>query len=89
MGINGEGLDVLLANLTSGELELLTSLNFITWLKNIYIDKKDELKLKGHKLGRSNSDLYFIDKFMQRNNNTFAAENANEGALFILFYLTL
>lgn len=89
LGIFGEGLDVLLANLSDKEIQQINSSNFITWLKSIYLDKNDELKLKGHKLGRSTSYLYFIDKYMKRDNNIFAAENANEGALFVLFYLAL
>ncbi|QTE40298.1 AAA family ATPase [Mucilaginibacter gossypii] len=89
LGINGEGLDVLLSTFSKNKLDELTKLNFISWLKKIDIDASDALKNKGYKLGRSNSELYFMDKFMQKKNNLFAAENANEGALHVLFYLAL
>ena len=39
--------------------------------------------------GEFSGHLYFRDKFMQKKNNLFSAENANEGALELLFYLTL
>ena len=52
-------------------------------------DDKDILKLDGHKIGKSTSRLYFQDKFMSKKNNIFSAENANEGILHILFYLSL
>jgi predicted ATPase len=58
-------------------------------LESIYIDRNEILKLGGFKLGRSISNLYFTDKFMLRKNNLFSAENANEGALHVLFYLAL
>ncbi|MDN3581075.1 AAA family ATPase [Mucilaginibacter flavus] len=89
LGINGEGLDVLLSTFSKKQLEYLTDLNFISWLKGIEVDASDKLKKKGYKLGRSTSDLYFTDKFMQKKNNMFSAENANEGALHVLFYLAL
>lgn len=47
------------------------------------------LEMQGYKLGRSKSNLYFKDRFMQKKNNLFSAENANEGALELLFFLTL
>ena len=89
LGINGEGLDILLSTFTEDQLNELKNLNFISWLKDIHVDLGDTLKYKGYKLGRSTSDLYFTDKYMQRKNNMFAAENANEGALHVLFYLAL
>ncbi len=90
LGINGEGLDILLANFDEAESERIQQYNYlISWLDELMLDKKDVLKYKGHKLGRSNSVLYFKDKFMRKNNNLFSAENANEGALHILFYLAL
>lgn len=61
----------------------------IAWVDKVLLDTEDELKLKGHKLGRSTSLLYFRDRFMRRNNNLFSAENANEGILHVLFYLAL
>lgn len=89
LGINGEGLDVLIQSFDKKELEKLNSFKFINWLKNIEIDELDFNKHKGHKLGRSTSRLYFTDKYMKRDNNLFSAENANEGALHVLFYLAL
>lgn len=89
LGINGEGLDLLISTFSEQQLEELRESNFISWLKDIHIDLGDTLKYKGYKLGRSTSNLYFIDKYMQKKNNMFAAENVNEGALHVLFYLTL
>jgi len=90
LGINGEGLDVLLHNFSKEEwIELKKYSYLISWLEEILIDETDSLKYKGHKLGRSSSFLYFKDKFMRKNNNIFAAENSNEGVLNILFYLAL
>lgn len=90
LGLYGEGLDILLSTFTKEEWELLKEYSyFISWLEDIVTDEKDTLKFDGHKLGRSTSTLYFKDQFMRKNNNIFAAENANEGALHILFYLAL
>ncbi len=90
LGINGEGLDVLLHDFSKEEWIELKQYNYlISWLDEILIDETDSLKYKGHKLGRSSSFLYFKDKFMRKNNNIFAAENSNEGVLNILFYLAL
>lgn len=90
LGINGEGLDLLLSDFSKEEWEeLLGYRHLISWLEDIIIDQNDSLKYKGHKIGRSNSVLYFRDKFMRKNNNVFAAENSNEGVLHILFYLAL
>lgn len=90
LGINGEGLDILLANFDEAESERIQQYNYlVSWLDELVFDEKDVLKYKGHKLGRSTSILYFKDKFMRKNNNVFSAENANEGALHILFYLAL
>ncbi|HAN78121.1 MAG TPA: recombinase RecF [Bacteroidales bacterium] len=90
LGINGEGLDILLHDFSKKEWEELKQYNhLISWLDEILIDETDSLKFKGHKLGRSSSFLYFKDKYMRKNNNIFAAENSNEGVLNILFYLAL
>ncbi|MBU0488451.1 MAG: AAA family ATPase [Bacteroidetes bacterium] len=89
LGIFGEGLDVLLANLDETEKQIIGDEIPISWMKDYFIDTDQEYKRQGHKIGRSTSDLYFKDKFMRRNNNVFAAENSNEGALYVLFYLTL
>ncbi|HYO68606.1 MAG TPA: AAA family ATPase, partial [Archangium sp.] len=90
LGINGENLDVFLEELTQAQRrELVRYSKFIPWFDNLLIDTQDELKFKGHKLGRSTSRLYFRDQFMKKGNNVFSAENANEGILHILFYLAL
>lgn len=90
LGINGEGLDVLLHDFSKEEWSKLKEYSYlISWMDEILIDESDSLKYKGHKLGRSSSFLYFKDKFMRKNNNVFAAENSNEGVLNILFYLAL
>lgn len=90
LGIFGEGLDVLLNDFSKEEwAELMEYNHLISWLDDIVIDASDKLKFDGHKLGRSNSILYFRDKYMSKRNNVFAAENSNEGVLHILFYLAL
>ncbi len=90
LGINGEGLDLLIASFNSLEKEQLSKcLTFFDWLDEIITDKDDKLKLTGLKPGRSISTLYFKDKYMKKNNNTFSAENSNEGVLHVLFYLAL
>ncbi|PKP21079.1 MAG: hypothetical protein CVU05_07615 [Bacteroidetes bacterium HGW-Bacteroidetes-21] len=90
LGINGEGLDVLISNFNNYEnAKLLKCKIFFNWLDEIIFDKQDELKRSGYKLGKSTSTLYFHDKFMQKQNNLFSAENANEGILHVIFYLAL
>lgn len=90
LGINGEGLDLLLSNFSETENHALkTNSSFFDWLDSFYTDKGDNNKRKGLKAGRSNSILYFVDKYMQKSNNTFSAENSNEGILHVLFYLAL
>lgn len=89
-GIRGENLDRLIESFDKEEKALLEKYAyFISWLDKIEIDKEDRHKLNGHKLDMSTSILYFRDKYMQRKNNLFSAENANEGVLHILFYLAL
>ena len=89
-GIYGESLDVLINNFSKEEMEELEQYaSMISWLDKIIIDEEDVLKLEGHKLNLSQSKLYFRDKFMQKKNNVFSAENANEGILHALFYLAL
>lgn len=90
-GRNGENLDLWLESFYEFEWEKLIQYSkFISWLdeQGILIDKTGELDRKRLKL-RSDSKLYFRDKFMQKKNNIFSVENANEGALHILFYLAL
>lgn len=91
LGINGEGLDVLLNQLPKEEILQIkeSASECIAWIEDIFFDNEEVYKMQGYKLGRSKSNLYFRDKFMQKKNNLFSAENANEGALELLFYLTL
>lgn len=90
LGINGEGLDLLIANFNKAEQDQLRKcLMFFDWLDGIITDKDDKYKKSGLKPGRSTSTLYFKDKFMQDKNNMFSAENSNEGVLHVLFYLAL
>lgn len=91
IGIHGEGFDTIL-NMLPDELRneaAKEASNCIEWMERVTFDADDILKVKGYKLGRSTSHLFFSDRYMQRKNNFFSAENANEGALVILFYLTL
>ncbi len=89
-GIYGETLDIIVGSLNKEQLEELKEyLYTITWLDDIFIDNKDELKQKGYKLNQSKSLLYFKDKYMMKKNNIFSVENANEGVLHVLFYLAL
>lgn len=90
VGIYGENLDVLIANFDKEEQKQLKKYNYlIDWLDNYFVDVNDLMKLKGYKLNRSKSTLYFSDKFMSKKNNIFSSENANEGILHVLFYLAI
>ena len=90
LGIHGENLDVTIASLgDAGLRELLDRSALIRWVERIFTDPEDKLKFEGYKLGRSTSTLYFRDRFMRKRANVFSAENANEGILHALFYLTL
>lgn len=90
LGINGENLDIVIASLKKDELKKLKSYNYlISWLNDFDFDLFDLMKLSGLKLGKSISKLYFTDKFLQKQNNVFSAENANEGILHLLFYIVL
>lgn len=89
LGIYGESLDVLLSSLSSEQVNELKTYKFINWLDDIILDPTDNYKTMGFKLGRSNSKLYFTDKYMKKSNRLFSAENANEGALHVIFYLAL
>ena len=88
VGIYGEGLDVLIANFDNEERAKLAEFNYmIDWLDAFLVDTQDAMKLKGYKMNRSKSTLYFSDKYMTKKNNVFSSENANEGILHVLFYL--
>lgn len=90
LGVHGENLDVTIASLgDDGIRELLERSALIRWVERIFTDPDDKLKFEGFRLGRSTSTLYFRDRFMRKRANLFSAENANEGILHALFYLTL
>jgi predicted ATPase len=90
LGINGEGLDLLIATFTKTErAQLNNALKFFDWLDEIIADREDKFKLTGLKPARSKSTLYFRDKYMQNENSVFSAENSNEGVLHVIFYLAL
>ena len=90
LGLNGENLDVVIADLSKEERQRIKEYNYlISWLEDFNIDEYDLNKMFGLKLGKSTSKLYFSDKYMQKQNNVFSAENANEGVLHLLFYLVL
>jgi len=90
LGIYGEGLDLLLASMDNNELANIKLYKYlINWLDDFFIDVQNALKFKGYKANHSNSVLYFMDKHMPKNDNTFSLENANEGILHILFYLAV
>lgn len=90
VGLYGEGLDILIASLAGeAQADLLKRARCIGWLDKFFLDSEDMLRYEGHKRMRSTSRLYFRDRYMQKKNNLFSAENANEGILHILFYLAL
>lgn len=90
VGIYGENLDYLIANFDKNELQILKKYTYlIEWLADFDIDREDNMKFNGYKPNRSKSKLFFKDKFMATKNNLFSAENANEGILHILFYLSV
>ncbi len=90
LGLYGETLDVAIAALPAATAkDLLERARCISWLDKFVVDPTDALKYEGHKLGKSQSALYFHDKHMRRRNNVFSAENVNEGILHVLFHLTL
>ncbi len=90
VGIHGENLDVLIANFSKEENEILQKYNYLMdWLDDYMFDMQDSMRLKGYKQNLSKSRLYFTDKYMASKNNIFSSENANEGILHLLFYLAV
>jgi predicted ATPase len=90
LGIHGERLDYAISTLPAEVwADVLERARCISWLENVVVDATDQLKYQGHKLGQSQSTLYFHDKHMRRRSNIFSAENVNEGILHVLFHLTL
>lgn len=91
LGLNREGLDVLINNIPKEEIIQIkeSAKDYISWIEDIFFGSEEIYKKQGYKLRRSKSNLYFRDKFMQKKNNLFSAENTNKGALELLFYLIL
>ena len=91
LGLHGEGLDVLMHQMAKEEIMEVVQIakRYVSWMDNLVYDTEGLMKLSGYKLGRSSSNLYFNDRYMQKKNKFFSAENANEGALILLFYLVL
>jgi predicted ATPase len=90
LGLHGEALDVAISSLPHEVWQdVVERARCITWLDDVVVDPTDQLKYHGHKPGKSVSTLYFHDRHMHPENNTFSAENVNEGILHILFHLTL
>lgn len=91
LGLHGEDFDVIFNMMPQEKkLEIMRyACECIPWMDSVSYDENDSLRQMGLKLGRSKSHLYFHDKFMQRSMKMFSAENANEGALVMMFYLTL
>jgi predicted ATPase len=90
LGINGEGLDLLIKSFNGFEKSYLNKCKvYFDWLEDLRSDTSEKLEHEGLKPGRSTSNLFFTDKFMQKQNNTLSAESSNEGILYVLFYLAL
>ncbi len=90
LGLYGEALDVYLSQMKRITFDdIQERARCIFWLDKVILDHDDHLKFKGLRPGRGTSRLYFRDRYMQKKNNVFSAENANEGILHILFYLAL
>lgn len=91
LGLHGEDFDVILnmMPIDGRNAVVKKARECISWIEAVTYDENDILRQAGLKLGRSKSHLFFKDKFMQKKMTMFSAENANEGALVVLFYLTL
>ena len=90
LGLNGEGLDVIISNFTKDERKQLERYQyFFGWLERVFADTGDTEKYAELKAGKSISNLYFTDRFMADRNKMLSAENSNEGILHVLFYLSL
>lgn len=91
LGLHGEGFDMILNSLQPEQREEAARIanKYIDWLDRVAFTDDETAKNKFLKLGRSKSHLYFSDRYMLKKNSCFSAENANDGALVVLFYLTL
>ena len=89
LGLNGEGLDTIIEGFDKETKGRLLVYNYFDWLEDIFSDSNDDGKYSALKAGKSISNLYFTDKFMNEQNKTLSAENSNEGILHVLFYLSL
>lgn len=91
LGLHGEDFDVLLNMMPMEKKQDIVYMvgKCISWMESVAYDENDILRQEGLKLGRSKSHLFFRDKYMQKKMTMFSAENANEGVLVMLFYITL
>jgi len=89
LGLNGEGLDLMIASFNKETKSELTNDKYFDWLENVFSESNEEGKYSDLKAGKSISNLYFTDRYMNESNKTLSAENSNEGILHVLFYLSL
>ncbi len=90
LGLNGEGLDLLISSFGKGERDQLKRCyDFFDWLEDIISESGAEEAYQTLRAGKSISNLYFTDRYMDVGNKTLSAENSNEGILHVLFYLSL
>lgn len=91
LGLYGEGLDLLIAAFGEEEQNRLMEYGcrYIDWLKHLLVKEDDQLVSDGHRLSRSNSALFFIDRLMLKKNSLLSVEHVDEGSLRLLFYLAL
>lgn len=81
LGIHGEGLFKLLTVLTTEEIsEIKENLSFIDWFEDFVIPNK---------LFSNEKRLKITDRFIDEEIDFFDQRSANEGFLYLLFYLTL
>lgn len=81
LGIHGEGLFKLLTVLTEEEIsEIKENLSFIDWFEDFIIPNK---------LFSNERRLKITDRFIDDEIDYFDQRSANEGFLYLLFYLTL
>ena len=89
LGLNGEGLDLVISGFDKMTKTKLLEYNYFDWLENVFAETKENEAYLGLKAGKSISNLYFTDKYMNNDNKTLSAENSNEGILHVLFYIAL
>lgn len=83
LGVYGEGLFKLLSKMSEEELaEIREHLHFVDWFEDIQVPTKDEL-------APFQKTIRIKDRFIDENLKYFDQRSANEGFLFLLFYLTV